>query len=42
MGMGTFESDVVPDSGKTHAVGSIVFIEFESDVVPDSGKTIFS
>ena len=35
----TFESDVVPDSGKTEACDLVFYVEFESDVVPDSGKT---
>ena len=35
-----FESDVIPDSGKTfHVTLEHVFM-FESDVIPDSGKTI--
>ena len=34
-----FESDVVPDSGKTCTLISPAFYRFESDVVPDSGKT---
>ena len=34
-----FESDVVPDSGKTCIISLIVSPGFESDVVPDSGKT---
>ena len=34
-----FESDVVPDSGKTGEERLITVGEFESDVVPDSGKT---
>ena len=36
-----FESDVVPDSGKTLFLLPISLHLFESDVVPDSGKTIF-
>ena len=35
----TFESDVVPDSGKTCFPTIKRNGEFESDVVPDSGKT---
>ena len=34
-----FESDVVPDSGKTDKGVSHIITVFESDVVPDSGKT---
>ena len=34
-----FESDVVPDSGKTYVLTYDKCSEFESDVVPDSGKT---
>ena len=34
-----FESDVVPDSGKTLMMWSGSMPGFESDVVPDSGKT---
>ena len=35
----SFESDVIPDSGKTLARIYAKFIQFESDVIPDSGKT---
>ena len=35
-----FESDVVPDSGKTRTAYVDADGGFESDVVPDSGKTI--
>ena len=35
-----FESDVVPDSGKTHCLILLCPSGFESDVVPDSGKTL--
>ena len=35
-----FESDVVPDSGKTGKWEKIGENRFESDVVPDSGKTL--
>ena len=34
-----FESDVVPDSGKTRKAPPQLANLFESDVVPDSGKT---
>ena len=34
-----FESDVVPDSGKTELRQRRGISAFESDVVPDSGKT---
>ena len=34
-----FESDVIPDSGKTVRALSLIFLKFESDVIPDSGKT---
>ena len=34
-----FESDVVPDSGKTSDGRTSSMFSFESDVVPDSGKT---
>ena len=34
-----FESDVVPDSGKTPTIQHYPPKSFESDVVPDSGKT---
>ena len=33
-----FESDVIPDSGKTLASASSFVFVFESDVIPDSGK----
>ncbi len=36
----TFESDVIPDSGKTGIEKSKVQATFESDVIPDSGKTV--
>ena len=36
-----FESDVVPDSGKTPLSLYLLIRPFESDVVPDSGKTGF-
>ena len=36
----TFESDVIPDSGKTAVLTSADTEWFESDVIPDSGKTI--
>ena len=39
MGPRSFESDVVPDSGKTIGKAVIGKAVFESDVVPDSGKT---
>ena len=39
MVVGGFESDVVPDSGKTERRNIPSVNEFESDVVPDSGKT---
>ena len=35
-----FESDVVPDSGKTKIDTWTTPAGFESDVVPDSGKTL--
>ena len=35
----SFESDVVPDSGKTFIFSPSSSGLFESDVVPDSGKT---
>ena len=35
----SFESDVVPDSGKTGRRRYRLGRRFESDVVPDSGKT---
>ena len=35
-----FESDVIPDSGKTKTMIEPVYSKFESDVIPDSGKTI--
>ena len=34
-----FESDVIPDSGKTVFHDDIDDDVFESDVIPDSGKT---
>ena len=34
-----FESDVIPDSGKTGVIRDWVLDRFESDVIPDSGKT---
>ena len=34
-----FESDVIPDSGKTSWTSSTAPTLFESDVIPDSGKT---
>ena len=34
-----FESDVIPDSGKTSFDFSKHIFTFESDVIPDSGKT---
>ena len=34
-----FESDVIPDSGKTVAQKIHAVFSFESDVIPDSGKT---
>ena len=34
-----FESDVIPDSGKTPNALIISLGWFESDVIPDSGKT---
>ena len=34
-----FESDVIPDSGKTDSLIDVISIVFESDVIPDSGKT---
>ena len=34
-----FESDVIPDSGKTGNISTTTFSAFESDVIPDSGKT---
>ena len=36
-----FESDVVPDSGKTACYDTRGEVLFESDVVPDSGKVLF-
>ena len=36
----SFESDVVPDSGKTIVLHELYSHLFESDVVPDSGKTL--
>ena len=35
-----FESDVIPDSGKTEKYDGADGVTFESDVIPDSGKTI--
>ena len=35
-----FESDVIPDSGKTSGDTYHTGCTFESDVIPDSGKTI--
>ena len=35
----TFESDVIPDSGKTCKIFMRKTLMFESDVIPDSGKT---
>ena len=35
----SFESDVIPDSGKTFKNASMLAAKFESDVIPDSGKT---
>ena len=37
--MKTFESDVIPDSGKTGFNAMTFSHKFESDVIPDSGKT---
>ena len=34
-----FESDVIPDSGKTSSRVRLADASFESDVIPDSGKT---
>ena len=34
-----FESDVIPDSGKTVFYTCVSVKWFESDVIPDSGKT---
>ena len=34
-----FESDVIPDSGKTFPALCAAESTFESDVIPDSGKT---
>ena len=34
-----FESDVIPDSGKTKDIVNRLNLLFESDVIPDSGKT---
>ena len=34
-----FESDVIPDSGKTRTNADDQEVQFESDVIPDSGKT---
>ena len=35
-----FESDVIPDSGKTGKSSTRSICVFESDVIPDSGKTL--
>ena len=35
----SFESDVIPDSGKTTYRARTLTGMFESDVIPDSGKT---
>ena len=35
-----FESDVIPDSGKTKVSAFSSAFGFESDVIPDSGKTV--
>ena len=35
-----FESDVIPDSGKTLLIEKALDTLFESDVIPDSGKTL--
>ena len=35
-----FESDVIPDSGKTKQFPFFWQPSFESDVIPDSGKTV--
>ena len=35
----SFESDVIPDSGKTNKIYCGDCLPFESDVIPDSGKT---
>ena len=35
-----FESDVIPDSGKTGKFIPKYPTGFESDVIPDSGKTV--
>ena len=35
-----FESDVIPDSGKTLLSHFRLLRLFESDVIPDSGKTL--
>ena len=37
-----FESDVIPDSGKTTVNLCLYSPPFESDVIPDSGKTLNS
>ena len=37
-----FESDVIPDSGKTPAPLDAPCRMFESEVIPDSGKTLNS
>ena len=33
-----FESDVIPDSGKTNSGSEVAVQLFESDVIPDSGN----
>ena len=38
--MGSFESDVIPDSGKSVHDEVHGVIPFESDVIPDSGKSL--
>ena len=38
--MTAFESDVIPDSGKTLKPWERQLRMFESDVIPDSGKTM--
>ena len=35
----TFESDVIPDSGKSFSANAFLHDMFESDVIPDSGKS---
>ena len=37
--MEMFESDVIPDSGKSLLMFNLQTNEFESDVIPDSGKS---